>query len=293
MWPRHSRAILTVVLAVAALGLGVAAHAGPKFKVLHGFGSGQDGAGLWGSLARDSAGNLYGTTSGGGAYGYGTVFQLTPSANGQWKERILRSLRLNDPRGDDLTGTPIVDGAGNLYVTASDGGGPDKNGTVFELTPGSGGWNLHVLYRFQAGGGEQADAGVIMDKAGNLYGPGLELSPGPHGWKLKVLHKFPSYQGDGADPYAAPIIDAEGNLYGTTNHGGGSKQCDAGCGTAYELSPGPGGKWKERILHRFGAFRDDGTFPAGGALAIDAAGNLHGATARGGNRQGPVRWHGL
>ena len=267
--------IRALALATIAAALPTVAGAVSTFKVIHAFGMDKDGAGLWGSLAQDSAGHLYGTTSGGGAYGYGTVFELTPHVDGTWTESVLRSFRNNDPRGDDLNSTPTLDQAGNLYVTASSGGGRGKNGTVFELMHGSGGWSLEVLYRFKAGGGESATGGVI-DRNGNLYGTGIELSQGSSGWKLTVLHKFPSYQGDGVDPYAVPIVDASSNLYGTTRRGGAYK-----AGTAYEILRTAKG-WKEQLLHSFPALPNDGQVPGLGALVLDAEGNLYGTTVQGG-----------
>jgi uncharacterized repeat protein (TIGR03803 family) len=84
--PAKAMATLAVALIFASYAL-----AAPKLKVLHAFGLGNDGAGLWASLAFDSEGNLYGTTSGGGAHGDGTVFELTPKADGAWSETILHS----------------------------------------------------------------------------------------------------------------------------------------------------------------------------------------------------------
>src|ERR1700686_48372 len=121
------RSSLTGIAAVALLmamspTLVPQAWAGSKYKVLHAFGKGEDGAGLWGSLVFDREGRLYGTTSGGGAYGYGTVFQLKPTAGGKWTERVLKSFKNNDPDGDDLNGSLILDAAGKLYGTTSFGG---------------------------------------------------------------------------------------------------------------------------------------------------------------------------
>jgi uncharacterized repeat protein (TIGR03803 family) len=75
------------------------ALAAPKLKVLHAFGLGNDGGGLWASLAFDSEGNLYGTTSGGGAHDDGAVFDLTPEPDGTWRESVLHSFSFGDPAG--------------------------------------------------------------------------------------------------------------------------------------------------------------------------------------------------
>ena len=276
-----------ILPAVLFLNIWVAdASAASKYKVLHAFGKGKDGAGLFGGLVFDQAGNLYGTTSGGGDYGYGTVYQLSPGRNGEWGESVLHSFHNNDPDGDEPTSTPIIDGKGNLYVTTQAGGGPYTYGTVFTLTSGREGWKLTVIHRFgrndKTGG---PFAGVIMDPAGNLYGAegcAFELSPGAGGeWKERILHCFPAFNGDGATVFAGAVRDAVGNVYGTTQHGGGSKNCGDGCGTVYQLSPTSGGKWKEHILHRFGS-SGDGAFPGVGALVLDSADNVYGTTQIGG-----------
>src|SRR5689334_3363596 len=67
--------------------------------------------------------------------------------------------------------------------------------------------------------------------------------------KEKVIHTFHGGK-DGIGPEAAPILDAAGNLYGTT-YGGGSQDCGGGCGTVYELNPKAGGGWTEKVLHAF------------------------------------------
>src|SRR5580692_11051302 len=113
----NAAALLGTILILATSVL-----AAPKYKVLHAFGKGHDGGGLWGSLALDAKGNLYGETSGGGLYGYGTVFELTPGSAGLWTETILHSFRNNDPDGDDLNGSPVLDPGGNLFGMATTGG---------------------------------------------------------------------------------------------------------------------------------------------------------------------------
>jgi len=276
--------IAEVVFALT-LTLTGSASAASHYKVLHAFGKSNDGGGLWGSLAFDPQGNLYGTTSGGGVYGHGTVFQLKQDPNGNWAESLLHSFHNNDPDGDEPSSTLILDQAGTLYGTTPVGGGPDTYGTVFKMKSGSNGWNLTVIHRF--GLHDRAGCcpygGVLMDQAGNLYGAGysaFELSPGAHGWTETVLHRFTGQHGDGSGPYASVLMDTAGNLYGTTEHGG-NERCGGGCGTAYQLMPIAGGKWKELILHEFGAI-GDGAFPGVGALVLDGVGSLYGTTTVGG-----------
>ncbi|MGA3054009.1 MAG: choice-of-anchor tandem repeat GloVer-containing protein [Candidatus Korobacteraceae bacterium] len=265
-------------------------------QVLHNFGNGTDGNVPYAGLIFDNAGNLYGTTAGGGTHNAGTVFKLTPTEGG-WTEQVLHNF--NDTDGANPEAGLIFDAAGNLYGTTWFGG-TYGNGTVFELTPmAGGGWTENVLHNFGNGtDGAGAFAGLIFDAAGNLYGATyaggtyssgycpagcgtvFELTPTEGGgWTEQVLHNF----GNGADgsvPYASLIFDAAGNLYGTTWAGGtySSGYCPAGCGTVFELSPRQGGGWTENVYSFNGM---DGAGPQAG-LILDAAGNLYGTTYAGG-----------
>jgi uncharacterized repeat protein (TIGR03803 family) len=271
-----------VVISIALLP--ASSWAAPKYKVLHAFTGGKDGGGLYGGLALDSHGNVYGTTSGGGTYGQGIVFKLAPGSNGKWSESVLHNFPSFADDGEGPTDGPVLDAAGNLYGTTEGDGGPYKYGTVFELSQSSNGWNETVLHRFGFNKyGCCPQASLVMNPAGNLFGTAnaaFELSPIGHDWKETLLHDFTGQNGDGFGPYAGVILDAAGNVYGTTEAGGGSNKCGGGCGTVYQLSPTSDGKWKETILHRFQADWD-GTYPGVGALILDSAGNLYG-TADGG-----------
>jgi uncharacterized repeat protein (TIGR03803 family) len=238
----------------------------------------------------DSSGNLYGTTFGGGASGYGTVFELSPAASGTWTEKFLYSFKGGSYDGLFPFAGLIMDSSGNLYGTTQ-GGGASGWGTVFELSP-RGTWNETILYSFSGGNdGATPAAGLIMDSNGNLYGTTVEggasrngtvfeLSPpttadGP--WNETVLHAFKGGN-DGAAPYAGLIMDSSGNLYGTTGGGGAS-----GWGTVFELSPptfGPLSRpWNETVLYAFKG-GNDGVDPLGG-LIMDSQGNLYGTTSGG------------
>jgi uncharacterized repeat protein (TIGR03803 family) len=181
------------------------------------------------------------------------------------------------------------DVSGNLYGTTFS----TTNGvsTVFRLTPGSNGkWTHTVLHTFNGEDGAQAYAGVSVDGHGNLYGATagggaygwgviFKLSPRTNGdWTETILHNFNGE--DGANPDAAPIFDATGNLYGTTFQGGNSKSC-SGCGTVFKLSQGTNDQWTETVLHSFNG--DDGEGPFLGGIIFGAAGKLYGATNTGGN----------
>jgi uncharacterized repeat protein (TIGR03803 family) len=127
-----------------------------------------DGTNPQTSLIFDRAGNLYGTTVNGGAAGFGVVFQLTPNADGSWREKVLHSFRGGDGGGPQAS--LIFDHAGTLYGTTANGG-IHNYGTVFKLVPNSdGGWHETVLHAFYDRPGALPEAGVIFDSAGNLYG---------------------------------------------------------------------------------------------------------------------------
>jgi uncharacterized repeat protein (TIGR03803 family) len=138
-----------------------------KYSVIHRF-TGPDGNTPLGSLIFDGSGNLFGTTSGGGAHGLGTVFELSPSKSG-WKESVLYSFAAPDGDADSPQGGLIFDDEGNLYGTAE--GGAYGNGAVFQLKRSGGTWHEALIYNFTGGGdGAGADGTLIRDSAGNLYG---------------------------------------------------------------------------------------------------------------------------
>ncbi len=276
---RFSLTTVTTILAVILLAAG-GARAGSKLKVLHSFGGQGDGTGLWGGLALDAEGNVYGTTDAGGAYSYGTVYQLAPQPSGTWKESILHSFTRYPDDGQLPMGTPALDLAGNLYATTNGGGGPHTYGTVFEMTPGEKGWTFIVIYRFgpNSGNAGSPKGPLIMDGASNLYGTAthpFELSrAGPEPWTFTLL------QNSGPGSNGGLARDQVGNLYGSTLLGGGSKGCGGGCGTAYQLHRDAKGNWNTYILHDFDPVKDGLSFP-NGALAVDKHGNVYGVAAGG------------
>jgi uncharacterized repeat protein (TIGR03803 family) len=215
-------------------------------KVLHKF-NGIDGAYPAAGLIFDRGGNLYGTTSGGGSdllNQLGTVFELSRTASGAWTEKVLHDFNAVDDGNQPLAGL-IFDTAGNLYGTTPYGGdGAGSVGTVFQLSPtATGHWIEKVLYGFiTAVDGAVPRASLIFDTAGNLYGTTslgganhygtvFELSTaGVGNWTEKVLHSFSGT--DGSDPQTSLIMDAVGNLYGTTIEGGAHSD-----GTVFEIIP--------------------------------------------------------
>jgi uncharacterized repeat protein (TIGR03803 family) len=260
--------------------------------VLYSFTGGTDGMnpGL-GDLIFDQAGNLYGTTSGGGAYGYGAVFELVPSQGG-WTEKLLYSFTGGSDGSQPFAGL-IFDNAGNLYGTTVYGGTYGW-GTVYELTPSGSGWTVTVLYTFQGGSdGRDPFGGLIFDQAGNLYGDNwsagpndggtvFELAPSNGSWTYSVVYGFKGYGPYG--PAANLVMQGAGNLYGTTvNNGHGSY----GNGNVFELTSS-GGSWTYTSLYDFTG-GNDGAEPLC-TVIFDANGNLYGTTYYGGADGNGVVW---
>jgi uncharacterized repeat protein (TIGR03803 family) len=192
--------------------------------------------------------------------------------------------------GAHPVGQLLVDGRGNLYGTTANGGMGTCNGLagcgiIFELSPGSSGWTEKILYTFTGGAdGGLPEAGLVMDKAGNLYGTAagggvgfcgtvFELSAAGGGaWTESTLYQFlGGSANDGCNPEAPLTLDSTGNLYGTTVIGG-SPTLNGG--TVFELSPSSsGGAWIETVLFAFDY--NDGGNPTGNVV-FDKEGDLYG-----------------
>ncbi len=195
----------------------------------------------------------------------------------------------------------ILDNNGNLYGEA--GPGDSGGGIVFELVNSNGNYSENVLYTFAGsnGDGYSPTGGVVMDGKGALYGttssggasincPGgcgtvfrLVNSNGPY--TETVLHSFTGANGDGANPLAGPVLDANGDLYGTTTQGGNSSgYCPNGCGTVFELV-NSNDSYTSTLLHSFTDTNGDGAYPGAGVI-LDQNGNLFGTTQSGGTSSG-------
>jgi uncharacterized repeat protein (TIGR03803 family) len=250
-------------------------------------------------IVRDSAGNLYGTTYGGGLYGAGTVFKASPAGNGVWTTAYLYNFGSFAGDGVYPYAGLAMDSSGNLYGVTSQGGGKQCSdgynnfgcGTVFELSPSgsSGEWTETILYDFRSNAnndGYNPVRGLVLDSAGNLYGTTLyggspdvsfggtvfEVRRSAQGiWSERVLHRF-GFGDDGVQPVGPLVLDKSGNLYGVTEDGGGANTF----GTAFVLERTSSG-WKENILFRFHSKRT-GENPGSG-LIFDSTGNLYGITA--------------
>jgi len=241
-------------------------------------GTGADGETPVGRLLRDSAGNLYGATNGGGLSGYGTVFKLDTSG----VETVLHNFVGSDGA---FPGAGLVpDAAGNLYGTAINGG-EFGWGAVYRLLRKNG--EEQLLYSFSgASDGVNPTAPVTLDNSGNLYGTtyqggafyyyGTVFKLNQNGEKT-ILHSFTG-GADGAYPNTGLARDSAGNLYGTAVEGG-DLACfgvGTGCGTVFKISS----TGNFSVLHSFsGAL--DGAGPSGD-LVLDASGNLYGTAYSGG-----------
>jgi len=304
--------------AVTLLHTGGAIAAGGQIQALHVFRGTPDGN-YPGNRLLPLAGALYGATAYGGAAcselstGCGAVFEALPSSHGNAQKIIYRFKGLPGDGAEPGSGILVADSHGAIYGTTIGGGNGPCNyfgllgcGVVYKLTPTSTGYTESVIYNFQGGSDDGANPvyGVILDSAGNLYGTtsagGSKKCPGggcgvvykltltPSGYVETVLHKF--IGSDGTYPDSAPILDAAGNLYGTTFDGG-TGNCPTyggGCGAVYELSPN-GRRYDERTLYNFQGGADGVQVQSG--LWADSKGDLFGMTTFGGT--GPCAYAGL
>lgn len=189
------------------------------------------------TLTMDSAGNLYGTTYQGGAFNMGTVFEYTPST-----KTLTTLFSFAGLNGKYPAAGVIFDAEGNLYGSTQQGG-TEKQGVIFELSPSNGKWIEKVLFGFDNQNGSRPGA-LVFDQGGNLYGTTMtggsrsgwgtvfKLSPSSPMWTLTTLHFFGSGAADAEAPNSGIVIDAEGNLYGTSAYGGKHTE-----GTVWEVTP--------------------------------------------------------
>lgn len=272
--PVGTRLALTLALLSALLLAAPPAH-GQTENVLYSFANSPDGANpRYVTPILDTMGNLYGTTENGGAFGFGTVFKLTPSGT----ETILHSFDVNGTDGAYPVAS-LVMYQGNLYGTTVEGGNDNIDGTVFELKHTTKGWTERILHSFGASGdGSQPDCALTLDTSGNLYGTTNVGGAYSHGTVFEltasgtetILWSFGNGT-DGANPVAGVIRDTTGNVYGTTEYGGAF-----GFGTVFKLTP----SGTETILHSFDLNGTDGAYPIGRLVMY--RGNLYGTTFSGG-----------
>jgi uncharacterized repeat protein (TIGR03803 family) len=289
-------AVSALVIVFAMTVVAVPAMQAQTFKVIHSFTGKSDGANPVSNLVMDRAGNLYGTTAGGGRWDFGTVFKMK-YVNSGWVLTPLYTFQGGLDGIGPLAGV-VIGADGSLYGTTSQGGGSMCSdgfscGTVYKLKPPPtrprtplDPWTETVLYRFSGPDGERPESDLVFDKAGNLYGttytggqPGtcyagcgvvFELTPSGGAWTETAIHTF--LGPDGGYPMSGMIFDTAGNLYGTSSWGGAYSR-----GTVYELTPSGAG-WTLNTPYSFGEDRSHGLDPFAGLL-LDNSGNLYGATS--------------
>lgn len=282
----HNRLIrkpLRATFCAALIAVAGSASAAPTYGLLYTFNinSLANGAYPKSGLISDSSGNLYGTTQYGGtgtacSDRCGTVFKLAPNGS----LTVLHNFTGGVSDGTHPASGLVADKSGNLYGTAA-GGGASGGGIVYKLAPD--GSTFTVLHSFAGTDGALPTAGLIMDSLGNLYGTtskggesnlGVVFELAPNGSSYTLLYTFAGAS-DGANPEAGLYADAIGNLYGTTNSGGGPA-CPI-CGSVFEIHP----DGFEKAIHNFLGALNDGANPAAGLIA-DSSGNLYGTTVNGG-----------
>jgi uncharacterized repeat protein (TIGR03803 family) len=248
---------------------------------LYSFQGGDDGAYPEAPVVRSEDGSFYSTSSGGGPYGLGTVFRLQPPPSAcktaicPWTKTQLYAFMGVDGYGNAPIGTLLLS-SGDIYGVSLGGGSPPSDGTVYELVPDGGGWTESTL----SDSLDSPEGGVIFDSSGNLYGTCAtagahhdgfvyQLARSGSTWTLNTLISFAG--GNGSRPWGGLVMDASGNLFGTTSMAGPN-----GGGTVFELTP-QDGSW---ILTTIYAFSPQGGQPLG-TLTMDSQGNLYGTTNAG------------
>jgi uncharacterized repeat protein (TIGR03803 family) len=269
-----------------------------------------DGSGPRADLIMDGSGNLYGTTLGGGEFRNGTVFELIPNAaRTRWMEQVLYSFCALGGQCADGSGPMaglLMDASGALYGTTVQGGGANSAGTVFKLSLNAAKtkWKEEVVYSFcpSAGtactDGAQPQGQLIMDSSGNLYGTAkavgtfgggvvFKLTPdaAKTSWTESALYDFCAQTNclDGEEPVAGLIMDAAGDLFGTTQFGGAHT-----VGTVFKLRFHKVTRgWTYQVLYSFCSKTacTDGEDPLD-KLAVDNSERLYGTTPQGGSGRG-------
>jgi uncharacterized repeat protein (TIGR03803 family) len=229
-----------------------------------------NGSNPFAGVTLDAQGNLYGTTRFGGAGSDGTVWEITKGSN-----TITTIASFSGSNGRTPYGGVTLDAQGNLYGTTRLGGA-NNDGAVWEIAKGSG--TITPQASFNGGNGKAPYAGVTSDAQGNLYGTTTAGGANSAGtiWEiasgsgtLTTLFSFNTTNGQ--MPVGGVTLDAQGNLYGTTNMGGAD-----GTGAIWEIAAGSG------TLTTLASFNTtSGSFPQS-SVTLDPQGNLYGTTNGGG-----------
>jgi uncharacterized repeat protein (TIGR03803 family) len=249
-----------------------------NLTTLHSFaGSPRDGDSPIAGLIQATDGNFYGTTSGGGDSGSGTVFRTDSSGD-------LTTLHSFDGSDGSFPAAGLIQATdGNFYGTTKNGGALGF-GTVFRMDPAG---NITTLHSFAGSpSGAYSPAGLIQGIDGNFYGATTSGGSGScaggcgtvfrmdSSGNLITLHSFAGSPGEGSLPIYAGLVQAtDGNFYGTTTDGG-----TGGKGTVFRMDL----SGNLTTLHSFGGAPSDGGFPYAG-LIQSTDGNFYGTTTSGGS----------
>lgn len=281
---RAKPAVLVPLIILGAMVAIAPTAATQTLTVLHNFTGGADGDGPFAGVTLDQQGRIYGTATLGGSHSQGAVYRLVHQSGG-WVFSPLYDFGSQQHDGNQPYARVLIGPNGLLYGTTYYGGA-ENAGTVFSLQPPATTcksficpWIETVLYSFTGGadGGNPYLGDLAFDAVGNIYGTTayggssgygvvFKLARSGSGWTESVLWDF-TCGNDGCNPYAGVIFDGDGNLYGTTQFGGG------GIGTVYELSPTQSG-WSETTLSLLPGASGSNS----GGLAMDVHGDLFGLT---------------
>jgi uncharacterized repeat protein (TIGR03803 family) len=253
--------------------------------VLYSFGGSQDGATPEAEVVFDQAGNMYGTTYGGGVSGTGAVYELMPSGGG-WTESVLYSFAGGND-GANPSSAVVLDQSGNLYGTTIVGG-EWHVGTVYQLTPSAGGWQEKVLQQFLfSSTGAYPQGGLTLSSSGQeLYGTTSrgELLHGYYGGTVYVLRRsgggwqFSTQCSELGPPdtigsRASLTFGPDGYLYGTTyKYRRGNGSVSRSCDSVYDFAGGV-----------------DGANPVSNVV-FDSNGHMYGTTLNGGANGDGLVW---
>jgi uncharacterized repeat protein (TIGR03803 family) len=259
-----------------------------KEKILFNF-TGTNGNQPFAGLVADGAGDLFGVTTSGGQFNQGAVFELKAKT---YAETVLYSFA--GPEGNTPNGALVIDGAGNLFGTASSSSVSPYAGSVFELSPPAAGgsyWTFTQLHAFTGGAdGGSPQGAMVEDGSGNLYGATFggtgmgngtlfELSPSPGsftGYTYQVDFTFTGSAG--SNPFGDLSLDSSGNLWGSLLNGTDVNSS----GGLFVVSPPSGGSdsWAQSVSYQFNG--SSGGYSPYAGLTLDGKGNAYGANFSGG-----------
>jgi uncharacterized repeat protein (TIGR03803 family) len=254
-----------------------------RFRIAHSFQGTGDGAGPAASPVLDGAGNLFATALGGGAQNDGTVIELSPFRGGYQQTGLFAF----DGADGASPGAALLVSSGTFFTTTRFGGKYGR-GAIVALSSGPSGFSEVDLHDFKGrDDGEYPEGGLVQDASGTLYGMTrsggaghagvvFKFNPSAGGGTERVIWAFQSQStSDGAIPYGTLLLDAEGNLYGTTSAGG----TGSFSGIIFELSP-KGHRYEETVLWNFQGPFGTGAYPLSGLTAVGGA--LYGTASAGG-----------